>query len=191
MFTRIITALSLSLLLGATGASASVLALSLKDLAGAPGSRVGWGFTLSNDTTFDLYVLRVYADGALFGTGGNSALGTFRDDIAFTTANNGIVVAAGDTYTGSFPANGLASFALNSTAPNQVSVSGKLYLDYELYDSNVDFQGAGALTAKYQGQDALASVSVVPEPSTYALFSLGLGGLALLKRRQRKGGAGA
>ena len=31
-----------------------------------------------------------------------------------------------------------------------------------------------------------AQTSAVPEPSTYALFSLGLGGLALLKRRQKK-----
>jgi hypothetical protein len=34
--------------------------------------------------------------------------------------------------------------------------------------------------------DVTQSNAVVPEPSTYALFSLGLGGLALWKRRQKK-----
>jgi PEP-CTERM motif len=183
MFKRIITTLALTLLLGATVAKASILDVNTKDLKGTPGSRVGWSFSLNNDTPFDLYVLRVYADGTLFGADGNSALGTFRDEIAYTTGNNGIVVASGDTYNGSFPANGLASFAINSGAPYLASVSGKMYLDYELYDVTVDFQGAGVLTAQYQGQDALASVTAVPEPSTYLLVCLGVGGLALLRRR--------
>ncbi len=185
MFKRIITTLALTTLLGATGVQASILDVTSKDLAGTPGSRVGWSFSLNNDTPFDLYVLRVYADGTLFGADGDSALGTFRDEIAYTTGNDGIVVAAGDTYTGSFPANGLASFAINSGAPYLASVSGKIYLDYELYDVNVDFQGAGVLTAQYRGGDALASVTAVPEPSTYLLVCLGVGGLALLRRRQR------
>ncbi len=183
MFKRIITTLALTLLLGATVAQASILDVNTKDLKGTPGSRVGWGFSLKNDSPFDLYVLRVYADGTLFGADGNSALGTFRDDIAYTTGNNGIVVESGNTYNGSFPANGLASFAINSGAPYLASVTGKLHLDYELYDANVDFQGAGVLTAQYQGQDAVASVTAVPEPSTYMLVGLGLGGMALLRRR--------
>ncbi len=185
MFKRIITTLALTLLLGATAAQASILDVATKDLTGTPGSRVGWSFSLNNDTPFDLYVLRVYAGGTLFGSNGVSALGTFRDDIAYTTGNNGIVVASGGTYNGSFPANGLASFAINGGAPYLASVNGKIHLDYELYDSNVDFQGAGVLTAQYQGQDALASVTAVPEPSTYALFCLGLVGLGYVRKRTK------
>ncbi len=185
MFKRIITTLALTLLLGVTAAQAMSLNVITKDLAGTPGSRVGWSFSLNNDTPFDLYVLRVYADGTLFGADGKSALGNFRDEIAYTSGNNGIVVESGETYNGSFPVDGLASFAINSGAPYLASVTGKMYLDYELYDVNVDFQGAGVLTAQYRGEEALASVTAVPEPSTYALVGLGLGGMALLRRRQR------
>ncbi len=184
MFKRIINTLAITLLLGATAAQASILDINTKNLAGIPGSRVGWSFSLNNDTPFDLYVLRVYADGTLFGTGGAGALGTFRDDIAFTTNNNGIVVPVGATVSGNFPASGLASFAVNNNAPpGSDPVTGKIYLDYELYDGNVDFQGSGVLTAMYGGSEALATVNVVPEPSTFILLGAGLSGLVFLRRK--------
>ena len=152
MFKRIITTLALTLLLGVTAAQAMSLNVITKDLAGTPGSRVGWSFSLNNDTPFDLYVLRVYADGTLFGADGKSALGNFRDEIAYTSGNNGIVVESGETYNGSFPVDGLASFAINSGAPYLASVTGKMYLDYELYDVNVDFQGGGGVDGPVSGR---------------------------------------
>jgi len=188
MCKRLIT--SLFLLLTATVAQASLLTLNTQDLSGAPGDRVGWGYSLYNDSAFDLYVLRVYADGTLYGTNGVSAIGTFRDDIAYTTSNNGIIVASLQTVTGTFPTDGLASFAINAGAPVSGLVSGKIYLDYELYDSNVDFQGSGILTAQYNSQAALASVTVnaavVPEPSTCALLCIGLGVAGYARKRMVK-----
>ena len=192
MIKRIITTCTLFLLLGSAAVQASVvLSLDKQNLSGAPETRVGWDFSLYNDSAFDLYVLRVYADGTLFGSSGVSALGDFRDDIAFTTSNNGIIVASGTSTSGSFPTDGLASFAINTSAPVGGSVNGKIYLDYELRDSNVDFQGSGFLTAQYGGQDAVASVTVttsaVPEPSTYALLCIGLGVVGYARKRMVKG----
>ena len=192
MCKRLITPLFLFLLLTATAAQASwlpVLTLDKQDLSGAQNTRVGWSFSLYNDSPFDLYVQRVYADGTLFGIAGASGIGFFRDDINGNYPGVGITLATGVTYTGSFPADSLASFAIDKAAPVSASVNGKIYLDYGWYDGNENYF-PGLLTAQYNGQDALASVTVnasaVPEPSTYALFCLGLGGLALLKRRQQK-----
>jgi hypothetical protein len=190
MCQRLITPLFLILLLTATVSQASwmpVLTLDNQDLSGAPGSRVGWGFSLYNDSPFDLYVLRVFADGTLFGTNGASAIGAFRDDINYNYPGVGITLATGATYLGSFPGDGLASFAINAGAPVGGSVNGKIYLDYEVYDTNLNFKGAGALTAQYNNQDALASVTVnasaVPEPSTYALLCIGLGVVGFVRRK--------
>ncbi len=190
MFKQIITLCTLFLFLVAPAARASVLTLDNQELFGAPGNSVGWGFSIYNDSAFDLYVLRVYSDGTLFGTSGVSVLGAFRDDIAYETSNNGIIVASLATANGAFPVDGLASFVVNSGAPVGGSVNGKIYLDYELYDSNVDFQGAGKLTAQYSNQDALASItvtsSVVPEPSTYVLLCLSLGVVGYARKNVAK-----
>ena len=191
MLNRIITTiLALMLLLGGAEAEALILSVDNPDLYGATGSRIGWGFLLTNDTAFDLYVTRVYADGSLFGSEGTSALGKFRDDIAFKTVNAGIIVAPSvNPYVGSFPADGLASFDIIG-ALTGTSVTGKIYLNYDLVDSNLELQETGVLTAQYNGEEALASVTVtdaaVPEPSTCLLLVLGVAGYALKQRLRRK-----
>ena len=191
MRTRLITPLILFLLLAATMAQASLLTLANQDLSGAKGTRVGWGYSLANDSAFDLYVLRVYADGTLFGDGGTSAIGAFRDDINYNYPGIGITVPALQTVTGIFPTDGLASFAINPGAPVGASVNGKIYLDYEWYDGNGD-SFPGLLTAQYNSQDALASVTVsasaVPEPSTYALLCISLGVVGYARRKMGKQG---
>jgi hypothetical protein len=156
-------------------------------LTGAPGLKLSWGFSLSNDTGFDLYVTSVYADGSLYGTGGASALGTFADQIAQWTAGNGLVVNAGGSFTGNAPSQALASFQISPSATaGSLPVTGHIFLTYELYNSNLDFQGSGTLTAQYGGGDATASVAIsaggaVPEPGTAALVLLGLAALRARK----------
>ncbi|MGZ8243916.1 hypothetical protein [Methylomagnum sp.] len=117
-------------------------------------------------------------------------MGAFIDAIAdWSLASGGLTLLLGETYTGSFPATGLASFAINPDAEaGGLPVSGLIYLDYELinYDSTVD---AGTLTAQYSGQNALASVTVqafVPAPGAAALLVLGLVGLVGDRARKRR-----
>jgi hypothetical protein len=148
-------------------------------LTGAPGSEVFWGFSLSNDSAYDLYVTSVYANGTLYGTGGTSTLGSFVDQIAqWSTGIGGLVVNAGGSFTGNAPGQALASFQISPSATvGSPPVNGNIFLTYDLYDSNLNFQGSGTLTAQYGGGDATASVAVggaVPEPGTAALVLLGL-----------------
>jgi hypothetical protein len=117
MCKRQITLLVFALFMTATTAQAGLLTPNTQDLFGAPGERVGWSYSLYNDSAFDLYVLRVSADGTLFGSSGVSAIGSFREAIAYTTNNDGIIVPSLQTATGTFPTGGLASFAINSKAP--------------------------------------------------------------------------
>ena len=183
---RLITPLFLFLLLTATMAQASLLTLATQDLSGTQGTRVGWGYSLYNDSPFDLFVLRIYADGTLFGDRGTSAIGTFRDDIDYNYPGIGLTVMSSETVNGLFPIDGLASFGINAGAPVGASVTGKIYLDYGWYDGNGDYF-AGLLTAQYNSQDALASVTVnasaVPEPSTYALLCISLGVIGYARKK--------
>lgn len=191
MFKRLIITLStLCLLLGAPTVHASpittlnldALQLDAKDLTGAAGSRVGWGYSLYNNTDIPLFVNGISAGGTLYGDNGISGLGSFRDDIGYFTNGNSIVVAPGDTAYGSFSTDtGLASFLINTGALAGVSVTGKIYLDYTLDDGS--FYDTGILTARYGGKDALASVTVVPEPSTYLLLAIALVAVGVVRKK--------
>ena len=82
----------------------------------------------------------------------------------------------------------------NSTANPYLSVGGPSRWRTYGQDSTVSSLNAISLTGNggtpsrmlYALDGRVSPPAPVPEPSTYALFSLGLGGLALWKRRQRK-----
>lgn len=155
-------------------------------LWGTPGTTVGWGFTLTNNTSYTLYQTNVYADGSLYGSGGTTALGVFRDEIAIWSDGQGISLAPGAHYTGSFEGgNGIASFAISTLATWGIPAEGLIKMDYELYDNsdpdNPIFQDTGTLIAEYLGQPVTASVNI-PEPSTLSLVSLALIFLGMMRR---------
>lgn len=182
------TTLALMLLGGGLSAQAALLlTLASQDLIGRPGDTLGWGFILDNETAYDLSVIRIYADGTLFGNNGASALGDFTDAVGvWSQAAGGLNVAAGGFYTGTALGTALATFTLKSDAPTDADpVTGRIYLDYESY-SQGEFVNSGFLTAQYGGQDALASVAV-PEPATTALLTMGLAGLAWRRTARRAG----
>jgi PEP-CTERM motif len=197
MFKRLVTTTTLLLLLlGTFTAQAFYLDLPVADLSGAPGSTVGWDFSLFNDSAYDLYVMNVYADGTLYGTplndgsGGTSALGTFSD--AFFNAG-GFTVLAHSTATSTTTSSPLATFAIDGTAPASApTVTGAIKLDYVLFDPALgpgsNSMGSGTLIAQNNSAPAIASVTAtaVPEPSTYALLCISLGVVGFARKKMQK-----
>ena len=90
------------------------------------------------------------------------------------------------------------AFVVNSDAPNGTYSSWTAPNPPATYTANNGFVynggvrtldgGSTWINLSYNNSMELtgSTASAVPEPSTYALFSLGLGGLALWKRRQKK-----
>jgi PEP-CTERM motif len=70
----------------------------------------------------------------------------------------------------------------NVSAPQTVDLSTYSNINKVVVRDQTDAWGVGF----YDIAVNAGGPSAVPEPSTYALFSLGLGGLTLLKRRQKK-----
>lgn len=195
---KVLTLAATLLVSSTAGATTLNLVPSSGALSGPAGARLGWGFTLTNTSGFDLYVNRVYADGTLYGTNGVSGLGLFFDEIQVWSSGNGLVVAAGSSFSGTYSANGLASFLIDAgAAEGAVPVTGLIYLDYELYDSSLNFQGQGTLTAQGTSGDVTAEVSVsAPVPELDAGDGMGaltllLGSLGLTFERRRKAKAGS
>ncbi len=84
-------------------------------------------------------------------------------------------------FTGSSSPNAL--LVRNSLTIASYTVSDGFTVDNSVFSSGVLWQSVPAQSYVLQ-LDVGGPTPAVPEPSTYALFSLGIGGLALLKRRQ-------
>jgi PEP-CTERM motif len=185
MLTRLITII-LCLLLFGVGLSYgdTTLVLTNPALQGQRGTTVGWDFTLTNGSaTYDLYINSIYiydTFSSLYTADG--VIGTFAVS-AFNYTD--VVVKPGDTYYSTITGIPLATFAIDPTAPDGI-VSGPIALDYSLFDSGFTYQGGGNLVAQFGGIDAVASVEVVPEPTTYVLLAVSLGVVGLARKKMQK-----
>jgi hypothetical protein len=184
MFKRLVTITLVLLFCSALVAQASVLMLYPRDgaLFGGPGDTVGWGFSLFNDSGFDLNVIRVYADSTLYSGG----LGIFTDAVSgWSSSTGGLTVAPGETFTGTVTdGTPLATFTINPGASGRdAPVTGKIYLDYELIGGDGSTQ---TLTARFGDSDVTASVSVTPEPSTFILICLSLSVVGYARKTMKK-----
>lgn len=175
MIKRLITFTLLLLLGGAIAANAAptlTIFPANGALIGSPGTTVGWGFSLYNDSeTSSLYVIQVYAEGNL-GTGGG--LGTFAD--AIPTWTDSLVILPNTTFIGTMAGgNPLATFKIDKNAPLSAGpVTGIISVDWE---QDVEY-AAGTL-------QALASVTTVPEPSAYILLFLSLGVVGYARKKMK------
>jgi hypothetical protein len=165
-------------------------------LAG-PGQTTGWGFTITNDTSFYLLI-----DSSNFcGVGGDPAfadcndpsnppfaygpaLGTYTDFIA----SQATLVFPDSFVTEAFNKNtdqGVGSYAISLSTPLYSTDSGKLFVSFMEFQGNpFDLDNPGTQISGDIELSSAAKVEAIPEPAAWALAGLPL--LALLWRARRK-----
>jgi hypothetical protein len=161
------------------------------DLSGAPGSTVGWGFTIVNDTPYFLeFSSSQFCLAPVILTPAVSCTppvtGVFNDIIV----GNDPIIAPDSSLSEDFDpvgfTTGLGYFDIDPDAAYPSSDVGQIVLIYDGY--NQDPTSGGNYT-QYLFSVPLAtdaSVTVVPEPATVALMAAALSILALMGRRARR-----
>jgi hypothetical protein len=145
-------------------------------LAGLPGGIVGWGFSLTNDSTVDTLTVN---SSFLIGES-NSALGTYTDIISFFGGPFAFALPTLSTWTEAFtydldPSNqaGLGYFQIDPGATSGMTDSATLSVQYELdnaatgaFDSSGSFDLPVSITVQTPAQ--------TPEPGTAWMLILGV-----------------
>lgn len=185
--TRLLSVAALAVALTGVMAAAPVLTLNPSNgaISGTPGSTVGWGFTLSNDSGFLVPSLVVFCEGA-FNASCTPTFGTFTDfaaQLQFNVVGPMVTQAFDDTTK-----QGIGSFAINANAPAGVADTGTIFLIYDTFSCDVaDSNCNPTQTGFSQLLSAPASINVVgtavPELGSAALI---LVGMALLVAGSRK-----
>jgi len=159
-----ILAAALLLLLASGSAFAEAISLTLipaaGDVFGPAGSTIGWGYTITNDTSNWLVTMALSADVFQNGTPD-----TFFDFPVLAPGTSATVDFAADV-------SGLYQLTWDDTAPTGFVNSGTFVLSSDYFDGDPSMGGkdiglAPDLTAAY-------SATVSPEPPVALLFSSGL-----------------
>lgn len=152
------------------------------NISGAPGDTIGWGYSITNDSTTDwLLATNLNADSFAYGT--PTLLFDFPE------------VAPGATVTELFDPIGMTGLyedVLNASAPNGAVDSGEFDLSAQWYNGD-PFNGgtyiADAVDTDASYSATVTSANAVPEPSTFALMgteiTLVIGWWVFRRRRLR------
>jgi PEP-CTERM motif len=190
-----------ALLLCATAltAQASVLATlydganaTTGDLYGTPEQTVGWGVTLDNNVTVnDFSYWLLITDTVYLPASGFSDIGAYQDIFA---ASSFAALAPNTSYTSYYnPAagTGLGAYTIGAVPVDSVS-AGTIEFSYSYFTANpLDPESGAVPVAGHEGLTFTssrtsapdASITVVPEPSTYALLCLSLGVVGFARKR--------
>lgn len=145
---------------------------STNNTTGAPGSTVGWGYTITNlDTVNWLSLTGLSVDPFLHGT----------PQLIFDYPNIAPNSSLSVPYDGSA---GLYQFTWDANAPLGYTHSGLFTLSAEWYIGEPYMGGVFVGVAPERSASYTATATVVPLPAAWMLFASGFAGLALLRRRR-------
>ncbi len=185
---RIIWLVLLSAIVTATGTAAPVVTFTLNPFdgirSGAPGTSVGWGFTVDTSSDYVLITSFGFEDQTPVG----DQAGWFLGGIPFTLAS------VGSPFTAPYieGSSGL-QYDIWPTATVGQHTSGRIWLVYEAYsdpDATIPIEEAMGITlyAQFSAADVIAQVNVtegqveIPEPASLLLA----GGVLILFVRRRR-----
>ena len=134
------------------------------NIAGAPGSTIGWGYSIENQST-SLWLVTSGLDGGAFQHGIPSSIFDFPD------------VAPGQTVTVPFDATtsaGLYQLIWDASAPAGFVNSGRFLLDAQWWDAAPQNGGNLVSTPPTATQFYTAAVTGVPEPATIGVVAVSL-----------------
>ncbi len=149
-------------------------------LSGAPGSTIGWGFTITSDLPD--YMAITYVEFTP-----PPAFGTFTDFAGY----NFLVIGPSGTVTQAFNAgamSGLGSFQILGSATPGV-YNGELWVHWESYADDPSGGPSGDPTGSGVFQPAVSitvtAPTAVPEPGSWLMFAGGLGAVCFLRRKKQ------
>lgn len=152
---------------------------------GTSGSFVGWGYDITNNNPSDWLVLN---DSYVSGSLSTGTYGTYMDYLS-----SNFIVIDPSSSTGLVPfiaaASGTGEFDIAASVPPNTLVAGDVNIDYSFFSQNpnsptfnpVSFVSAGTVSTIAQ-----VDINPVPEPTTILMMAVGLGSLALTRRRHRR-----
>ncbi|MBL8242467.1 MAG: PEP-CTERM sorting domain-containing protein [Bryobacterales bacterium] len=173
--------LSAATALFAASLPAASLTLTPSTISGAPGSTIGWNFSLNNDTPNWIIINNVAPSGF------NPALGAFTE----YAASNFNVVAPNTVFAENFNGSLLQGFGQFEIVPGAIIgdfTIGSFVVGYDTYSTDPLLDGgAGFITGTNTFVIESARVNVVdgvPEPATVILTGAALAAVLTLRRRR-------
>ncbi len=149
------------------------------DIAGEPGTTIGWGYSIANPSSTDWLMLT-----------------DFQPDVFFHATEETLflfpILGPGQTETVAFNAatlDGLFKITWDALAPVGFTIGGQFLFNAEFWDE--DPFGTGAFlsfadpqSAAYSATVTAADTTPVPEPGTLLLTAAGFGVTGFLRRRR-------